>query len=226
MINKKILTKKEMAESNKERLALIQEEFEKGFGLLRHFKKSVTFFGSSRTEEAENEYALAKTLGQRIVSELGYSVITGGGPGIMEAANRGAFEAKGQSIGLTIDMPEAQVTNGYLTQHLDFHHLFSRKVCLTFTSEALVFFPGGLGTMDEFFEIITLLQTNKIERVPIITIGSEYWNKVKKFMEDVLMAGGYIDPDDTKIFTITDDLDQAIEIIKNAPSNNGRRLEA
>jgi len=116
-----------------------------------------------------------------VVKELSYPIFTGGGPGIMEGANRGALEAGGKSFGLTIELPHEQSTNPYLTKHLDFYYFFSRKVCMTFSAEAFIFFPGGVGTLDEFFEILTLVQTGKIEKLPIVLVGVEFWSKLDEF---------------------------------------------
>lgn len=221
--NKKPLTLLEMAEAAKKRVAIISKEFSDGFEFLKNYPRSVTFFGSARTKEGEEDYEKARRVAERIVNELHYSVITGGGPGIMEAANRGAFEAGGNSLGLTIKLPIEQNVNPYITDQVDFYYFFSRKVCLSFSSEAYVFFPGGFGTMDEFFEILTLVQTNKIPDTPIILVGKEYWSNLRSFFEKHLRDTGKIDPEDLDLYEITDDEDEIIEAIKKAPVQIGIR---
>lgn len=211
------LTREEMHRAAAERVAEIAKEFTGGFKFLEDYPKSVTFFGSTHSKEGESYYESARILSSRIVKELGYSIVSGGGPGIMEAADRGAFEAGGDSIGLLIKLPNAQPTNAYIKKSISFYYFFARKVCLAFGAEVFIFFPGGFGTLDEFFEIITLIQTRKIAGVPLICVGSEYWSKMKDFMEEELLARGAIIPEDLNLFTITDDHDEIMEIIKKVP---------
>ena len=210
------LTLTDLDEQIKNRIDVIQDEFTNGFNLIKTREKTVSFFGSTQTRPDEQDYKNAQTLASEI-SKLGYGVVTGGGPGIMEAANRGAFEEKGLSIGLTIQLPKEQITNSYLNTSLNFRYFFTRKVTLTYAAEAYVYFPGGFGTMDELFEILTLVQTNKIERVPIILFGSHFWNPLESFIQKFLLETGKIDEADMKLFIITDSIDEAVEIIKNAP---------
>ncbi len=207
----------EIIESSERRVQGIGEEFRKGFEFIKNYPRSVSFFGSARTNENEEDYRKARQLASRIIKDLHYAVLTGGGPGIMEAANRGAYETGGNSAGLTIELPQEQVSNKYLTDELSFHHFFSRKVCLSFAAEAYVFFPGGFGTLDEFGEIITLVQTNKIPRVPIILVGRSYWKNLEHFFRESMLSRHLIDEEDLALFTITDDEDEIIEIIKNSP---------
>ena len=211
------LTRAELHNATQERIYEISREFTQGFKFLENYPRSVTFFGSARFSEDHPDYQKARALASRIVQELGYSIVTGGGPGIMEAGNRGAKEAGGNSIGLTIRLPKEQVMNAYMTSHVDFYYFFSRKVCLNYSAEAFLFFPGGFGTLDEFFEVITLLQTKKVPQVPVILVGSIYWNNVKKFLEETLMSQGTIDESDFNIFTIVDNEDEIINILKKAP---------
>lgn len=211
------LTREEMHRVSAERVVEIAKEFTEGFKFLEDYPKSVTFFGSNQTKEADPYYQSARTLSNRIVKELGYSVVSGGGPGIMEAADRGAFEAGGNSIGLLIKLPTEQPTNSYIKKSVSFYYFFARKVCLAFGAEVFIFYPGGFGTLDEFFEIITLLQTRKMGGAPIICVGSEYWNKVKGLMESELLARGMIQPEDMNLFTIVDGHDEIIELIKKVP---------
>ncbi len=215
------LTRQEIHDAANARVSLITKEFTEGFNFLRHYPKSVTFFGSARFPESHPYYIKAREIAGRIVDELHYSVFTGGGPGIMEAANRGAFESGGDSLGLTIELPEHQVTNKYLTKYIDLHYFFSRKVCLSFSAEAYIFFPGGLGTLDEFFEILTLVQTKKIESVPIILVGSDFWKDIEKLLKHDMLSRETIDTHDLALYTITDNDDEIIRIIKNAPVRNG-----
>ncbi len=219
------LTLSEISEAAKKRVALISREFKDGFEFIENYPRSVTFFGSARTKEGDFYYEKARSLAKKIVEETHYSIITGGGPGIMEAANRGAFEAGGNSIGLTIELPHEQVTNKYITHKLGFHYFFSRKVCLAFSAEAYIFFPGGFGTMDEFVEILTLIQTNKIPRAPMILVG-ENWKELDSFFKDVLVKKGFIEEGDIRFYTITDDESEILEIIKKAPVRIGEKYDS
>lgn len=221
----KPLSLHEMHDAATARVSLISKEFTRGFNFLAHYPKSVTFFGSARFAEDHPYYIQARDLGGRIATELNYTVVSGGGPGIMEAANRGAFEVGGESVGLTIELPDHQVTNKYLTDELELYYFFSRKVCLSFSAEAYLFFPGGLGTLDEFFEIMTLVQTHKIESVPIILVGAEFWNNIDSLLKDKLLNEKTIDPLDTNLYTISDDISEILDIIRNAPIRNGIKFE-
>jgi uncharacterized protein (TIGR00730 family) len=213
------LTIQELEENSKRRVAEITTEFRKGFSFIKSHPKSVTFFGSARFDETNPYYQKARSIGKRI-SELGFAVATGGGPGIMEAGNRGAVEGDGNehSIGICIRLPHEQITNPYVTDGLDFKYFFSRKVILSFSAEAYVYFPGGFGTMDEFFEILTLVQTGKIEKVPIILVGTEYWKPLEQFIQKVLLEKFHtINEQDLCLYTITDDEDLVIDMVKDAP---------
>ncbi len=211
------LTIEQIEKAEKERLARIDIEFKQGFKFIKDYLESVTFFGSSRARPGDESYEKAKSLAKRIVLELGYAIVTGGGPGIMEAANHGAYEAKGKSIGLTIKIPDEQTENKYLTDKMNFYYFFSRKVLLSFAAEAYIFFPGGFGTMDEFFEIVTLVQTRKVPPLPIILVGKDYWTGLNKFIEEnIFRKNGAIDEEDMAIYTITEDEDEIIKLIKDA----------
>jgi uncharacterized protein (TIGR00730 family) len=212
------LTIAEIENATEHRLELINTEFAKGFDMVKKYPRSVTFFGSARCAEGDKHYDDARALGFRIASELGYAVTTGGGPGIMEAGSRGAFEAKGDSIAFTIKLPMEQVINSYLSDYREFRFFFTRKVLLAFSAEAYVFFPGGFGTLDEFFEILTLVQTRKIPQVPIILMGTDYWNPLDAYIEKVLLTEhAAIDAADRGLYCITDSLDEALEVIRKAP---------
>jgi uncharacterized protein (TIGR00730 family) len=215
------LTLLEISESAQKRVALISKEFADGFEFIKNYPRSVTFFGSARTKEGEHYYEKARELAKKIVENLHYSVITGGGPGIMMAANRGAYEAGGNSIGLTIDLPNEQLTNEYITDKIGFHYFFSRKVCLSFSAEAYIFFPGGFGTLDEFLEILTLVQTNKIPPAPIILVGNDFWSPMEDFFKKVLLDQKKIEAKDLSLYTITDNEDEILKIIKEAPIRMG-----
>lgn len=198
----------------------IQKEFKEGFEFIKKYPKSVSIFGSSMTPSSDTNYMKAEELAGRIVSELGYTVLSGGGPGIMEAASKGAFEAGGSVAGLNISLPHERTTNEYLnkTNSLKFSYFFSRKTMLTFAAEAYVFFPGGYGTFDELFSILTLIQTDKIPHVPMFLFDSKYWNKVEAFLKEIMLETYHtIDPKDIEIFKITDSIDDILETVKKAP---------
>jgi uncharacterized protein (TIGR00730 family) len=211
------LTLTEISESARKRVALISKEFTEGFEFIKNYPRSVTFFGSARTKEGDFYYEKAYTLAKRIVEELHYSVVTGGGPGIMKAASKGAYEAGGNSVGLTIELPHEQVTSEYLTHKMGFHYFFSRKVCLSFSAEAYVFLPGGFGTLDEFSEILTLVQTRKIPKAPIILVGADFWKPLEEFFKQELIAKNMINEEDISLYRITDDDEEILKIIKEAP---------
>jgi uncharacterized protein (TIGR00730 family) len=214
------LTLSELDTEIKERILNIQTEFINGFSLIKRHPKTVTFFGSARTLPDEKDYQDAQLLANKI-ADLGYAIVTGGGPGIMEAGSRGAYVGKGDSIGFTIQLPTEQVVNPYLNESINFNYFFARKVALTYSAEAYVYFPGGFGTLDELFEILTLIQTNKIERVPIILFNTSFWNPFKKFIETQLLASGKIDLQDTQLFIITDSIEEALQIVEKAPIRIG-----
>ncbi len=218
------LSRREMHALTKKRIEEITKEFTEGFKFLEDYPRSVTFFGGNQLREDNKYYKSAQTLASRLVKELGLSVISGGGPGIMEAANRGAFEAGGKSLGLLIRLPDGQITNKYITAEFLAHYFFVRKVCLTFSAEAFIFFPGGFGTLDEFFEIATLVQTKKVKGVPIICVGSDYWNSLKEFMKKELQTRGTVNEEDLGLFHITDDHDEVVEILNKLPFNNGNNI--
>lgn len=193
-------------------------EFTLGYNLITKYPRSVSILGSARLKPGTKYYEEARLLGERIAKELDYAVVTGGGPGIMEAANKGAFEAGGKSIGFGIKLPKEQSLNAYLTESVNFEYFFSRKTLLFFSAETYVYFPGGFGTMDELFEILTLMQTGKIPKVPVVLIGSDFWKPLfERIQEELLNDEHTIDPADVNLYKITDSLDEVISIIKNAP---------
>lgn len=211
------LSKKDFGRIVNERVEHIAKEFRDGFNFIRGLERTVTFFGSARFTENDEHYETARALAAKLAA-FGIGVVTGGGPGIMEAGNRGAFENKGFSLGLNIVLNHEQHENPYLTESMTFNYFFVRKVLLSYAAEAYVFFPGGFGTLDEFFEILTLVQTGKIEPVPIILMGSDYWNELDAFIEKQLSTvHKTIDKDDRKLYIISDDIEHITEIIRHAP---------
>lgn len=206
------------------RVFRIMSEFVEGFQFLADFKKTVTFFGSARAKEGDQWYEEARKL-SNLLGDEDFSVVTGGGPGIMEAGNRGIFEnkkSKGKSIGINIQLPYEQRINPYVERGRGFYYFFSRKVMLTYAAQAYVYFPGGFGTLDEFFELITLIQTKKIpEQIPIILIGSEFWGGLIEWMKkEVLEHHKAISPEDMNIFKVVNTAEEAFEIIKNSPERH------
>ncbi len=195
----------------------INEELQQGIKEMSEYKSTVTFYGSARFKEGDKYYDKARHLAGRISSELGRTIVTGGGPGIMEAGNRGAFEAGGKSVGLTIKLPMEQKDNQYLTDEVPFNFFFTRKMSLAFSSEVFIFFPGGFGTLDECFEQVTLIQTQKLQPIPVILYGSEFWKPFESVFQTILLEKfNTISPEDLSIFTITDDDEEVLSIIKNA----------
>lgn len=186
-------------------------EFVRGFSALEGLGKCVTVFGSARFDESHRYYDLARRLGRRLAEE-GYSVLTGGGPGIMEAANRGAKEAGGLSVGCNIQLPREQQPNPYLDRFVEFEYFFVRKVMLVKYSQGFVVLPGGFGTMDEVFEAATLIQTNKIERFPIVAMGSAFWGQIASF-RDAAIAEGTISETDNQLFDLSDDVEETIRLL-------------
>jgi uncharacterized protein (TIGR00730 family) len=189
-------------------------EFIRGFESLDFPGPSVTVFGSARFKEGHPLYAQARQLGTRLAQE-GFSVMTGGGPGLMEAANRGAQEGGGHSVGCTILLPHEE-PNPYLDRHAQFDHFFVRKVMLIKYSSAFVIMPGGFGTMDEFFEILTLIQTGKVERFPVIALGADFWDEWEDFVAKRLVHMGTVSPGDLSLVTVTNSVEETIDAIKRS----------
>lgn len=197
------------------RVFRIMSEFVSGFELLRKHGRAATFFGSARFDPKNSYYQAAEELAARLAKN-DFTIITGGGPGIMEAANVGGFKVGGQSIGINIQLPHEQKLNPYTTESLNFNFFFSRKVMLALASKVYIYFPGGFGTMDEFFEMATLVQTKKIEPIPIILYGSDYWAPLLDFMRDIMIGKyGTLSEEELSIFKLVDSVDEAhAEIIK------------
>jgi hypothetical protein len=194
------------------RVLRIQGEFVAGFDALSDLPKAVTVYGSARTKEDAPEYGQAVDLAAKLVDQ-DYAVVTGGGPGIMEAANRGAYEAGGLSVGLGIELPFEQGLNKYVDLGINFRYFFARKTMFLKYSQAFVCLPGGMGTMDELFEMLCMVQTGKVTNYPIVLIGTEYWSGLVEWMANTLVAEGYINPQDMDLFLLTDSVDEAVEHI-------------
>ncbi len=195
------------------RIFKIMSEFVEGFDIIRRYTLAATFFGSARTKPEDSFYKDAKALSGRLAKK-GFAIITGGSAGIMQAGNQGAFEVGGSSVGLNISLPDAQGYNKYLTDRFVFDHFFVRKVMLTYASEVYVYFPGGFGTLDEFFEIVTLVQTKKIRKVPIVLFGKDYWDSVAKVIEETLYEKfKNIDKENMDLYKIVDSVDEAYDYI-------------
>lgn len=217
----KTLTREEIIKADDARVAHMSEEIRQGFRTVEKYPKSVTFFGSARFREGDKAYDVARSLGYKLAKE-GYAIVTGGGPGIMEAGNRGAKEAGGQSIGLNIKLPSEQKINPYVTDSAEFSYFFARRIALAFAAEAYIFFPGGYGTLDEFYEIVTMVQTRRVEPVPLICVGSEFWNSFDSIHKDLLKNTlETISEGDEKLYKITDDEEEIIRIVKAEPIRNG-----
>ena len=199
-------------------VCLFTQELSQGLDTLKNYTKSVTMYGSARFPEDHPYYKKARELAYIVTHDLGHAVITGGGPGIMEGANRGAKEGGGPSVGFTIQLPYEQKTNQYVTDEVPFSFFSTRKVVLAHAAEVFIFFPGGFGTLDELFEILTLIQTKKIPLVPVFLIGLDFWNPlIEMFKKQLFEQYATISPEDLEIFTVTDDINLVIEAVKVAP---------
>jgi len=194
------------------RVLRIMGEFVAGFDALAHIGPAATIFGSARTQPTDPMYRAARRVG-RLLAEAGLAVITGGGPGIMEAANRGAHEAGGRSVGCNIELPHEQDTNAYVDIAINFRYFFVRKTMFIKYSEGFVIFPGGFGTMDELFEALTLIQTGKVRDFPVVLFGSQYWKGLIDWMSGAMLHEGKIEAADLQRFTITDSPEQAQRVI-------------
>ncbi len=194
------------------RIFRIMSEFVEGFETMSRVPRAVSVFGSSRARPDDPYYGVAEQLAAKLVQQ-GFAVITGGGPGIMEAANKGAAQAGGVSVGLNIFLPEEQSANDYQTVSLDFRYFFCRKVMFIKYAAAFVCFPGGFGSLDEFFESMTLIQTGKTETFPVILIGTEFWSPLLDWLQEQVRSRGYIGNDDFNLCEVTDDVDWAVQRI-------------
>ena len=199
------------------RVFRIMGEFVQGFEDLAHINSGVAIFGSARTPPDDPEYKAAQETAA-LLARAGFSVITGGGPGIMEAANRGAFEAGGTSVGCNIELPHEQGSNAYLTLSLRFKYFFVRKMMFVKYSDAFIIFPGGFGTMDELFEALTLIQTHKIHNFPVVLYGSQYWKGMLEWLRGPMLGEAKIVEDDLKRLHLTDSPSEIVEIVSRFQS--------
>ena len=197
------------------RVLRIQAEFVEGFGLLAELGPAVAIFGSARTPRGAAEYQTAERIASGLV-KAGYAVITGGGPAVMEAANKGAVEGGGVSVGLGIELPLEMGLNDYVEVGLEFRYFFVRKTCFVKYSQAFVVLPGGFGTMDELFEALTLVATGKITKFPIVLVGSSYWSGLLSWLQDVVLASGNIGHAEFGLISVADDPDEVVRIIREA----------
>ena len=197
------------------RVLRIQSEFVEGFGLLAELPRAVSVFGSARTRPDSPEYALGRQLGAAL-ADAGWAVITGGGPGVMEAVNRGASEAGGLSVGLGIELPFEQSLNDWVDLGLNFRYFFARKTMFVKYAQAFVILPGGFGTMDELFEALTLVQTHKVNQFPVVLVGTAYWSGLLTWLRESMLGAGYLSPGDLDLVHVTDDVEEALAVIAAA----------
>jgi uncharacterized protein (TIGR00730 family) len=202
------------------RVMRIQAEFVEGFGLLAELGPAVSIFGSARTARGSFEYTTAEAIASGL-ARAGYAVITGGGPGIMEAANRGAVQAGGVSVGLGIELPKEMGLNDYVEVGLEFRYFFVRKTVFIKYSQAFVVLPGGFGTMDELFEALTLVATGKITKFPIVLVGRDYWSGLLAWLQDTMLAKANIGPTEFSLIHVADDPDEVVAIIRDAHNGHG-----
>jgi uncharacterized protein (TIGR00730 family) len=195
------------------RVMRIQSEFVEGFGMLAELGPAISVFGSARTRVEDPMYAAAERLGRALV-EAGYAVITGGGPGVMEAANKGASQAGGVSVGLGIELPFEQGMNPWVDIGLNFRYFFARKTMFVKYAQGFVVLPGGFGTFDELFEALTLVQTRKVTSFPLVLIGTAYWSGLLTWLRGTVLADGKIKPADLEMLHLTDDVEEAVEVVR------------
>ena len=212
----------EFLESDPWRVLRIQAEFIEGFDALATVGPAVTFFGSARVGETDPMYGAARQLAAEL-ARAGFAIITGGGPGIMEAANRGAREGNGLSVGCNIELPFEQSLNQYVDLGIEFHYFFVRKTMFVKYAEAFVIFPGGFGTLDELFESLTLIQTGRIIHFPVVLFGADYWRGLLEWIRGRVLAERKISTDDMDLMVVTDDIKQACDVVQQFYA---RKLEA
>ncbi len=197
------------------RVLRIQAEFVEGFGALAELGPAISVFGSARSKPADPDYALAMQVGQTLVKS-GFAVITGGGPGAMEAANRGAFDAEGVSVGLGIELPFESGLNDWVDIGINFRYFFARKTMFVKYAQGFIALPGGFGTFDEIFEAVTLVQTQKVTSFPIVLLGTEYWGGLVDWIQRTVLGGGKVSDKDLALLQVTDSVDEAVDIMVQA----------
>ena len=207
------------------RVLRIQAEFVEGFGMLAELGRAVSVFGSARTDTSDERYRQARELGSQL-AQAGYAVITGGGPGVMEAANRGAVDAGGVSVGLGIELPFEQRLNDWVDIGINFRYFFARKTMFLKYSQGFVVFPGGFGTMDEMFEALTLTQTGKVTQFPVVLVGCEYWSGLLEWLRQDVAGAGNIHRSDLDLITCTDDMAEVMRVLRDAHAQRRARDEA
>jgi uncharacterized protein (TIGR00730 family) len=224
--DRRILSTHETADELERHVLMIAEEFREGFeAVARIDRPAVTMFGSARVREENPVYEQARDLAHRF-AERGWAVVTGGGPGVMEAANRGAQEAGGLSVGFNIELPHEQQSNGYLDLSHTFRHFYARKTMFVKAAEGFVVFPGGFGTSDELFEALTLIQTGKVLHFPVVLFGADYWAELLGWMRGRLLAEGMISPNDLDLLYVTDDPEEAVTRVLDSYARHGEEVPA
>ena len=204
------------------RVLRIQSEFVEGFGLLAELPRAVSVFGSARTPRDAPEYDMGRRLGKAL-ADAGWAVITGGGPGVMEAANRGASEAGGLSVGLGIELPFEQHLNEWVDLGLNFRYFFARKTMFVKYAQGFVILPGGFGTMDELFEALTLVQTQKVNQFPVCLLGVDYWSGLLEWVRTTMLSHRYVNAIDLDLITLTDDVDEVLALLEAADARRPDR---
>ena len=207
--------------TDEDRVDRITDELRMGFDALSGVGAAASFFGSARTQRDDPDYELARETA-RLIGESGMGIITGGGPGIMEAANRGAKDAGALSVGLNIELPFEQGGNPYCDIALEFHYFFARKIMFVRYASGFVVFPGGFGTMDELWEALTLIQTGKVVEFPVVLVGSDYWRGLVEWVVERMVADGNISPDDIELLTLTDDPAEVRDLLTSAAHRQAR----
>jgi uncharacterized protein (TIGR00730 family) len=213
MDDRRILASDDTVYDIERHVGLIAREFREGFEAVDRIKEpAVTIFGSARVHEGDAPYEQARAVARRF-AERGWAVVTGGGPGVMEAANRGAKEGGGLSVGFNIQLPHEQRSNPYLDISLTFRHFYARKTMFVKAAEGFVVFPGGFGTVDELFEALTLIQTGKVLHFPVVLFDRDYWAELLEWLHKELLAGGMISPEDFDLLYVTDDVEEAVRVV-------------
>jgi uncharacterized protein (TIGR00730 family) len=222
-LDEELLESPARVETDPMRIQRMRRELEMGFGALADVEHGVTVFGSARTHPDDSEYLHALDVARRL-GQAGYAIITGGGSGIMAAANQGAREVGALSIGLGIDLPFSEPENPYLDRPLRFHYFFTRKVMFVRYASAFIVFPGGFGTLDELFEALTLIQTRKIRSFPLVLVGTRYWSPLVEWLKERVLAEGKISPPDVDLLALVDDVEEILQIVTTATERRRARM--